>query len=149
MTCTQTKYGSGSWWEVGFINESIVSKVRILTCGKDGFKHLAGTKVYIGKSLCGTLPSKTNAGKWYDVPCKSMLKGNKVRLETNKRIDISAIEVLSGVASYGKLKLVNSTAKQSSGTKWPAICAVHPKHSSCKKSGTDKTWTDSGKGQWW
>ena len=46
------------WWRAEFVNKATkVSQVQIMTSNGDlSFKSLSGAKVFIGETLCGTLP---------------------------------------------------------------------------------------------
>ena len=42
-----------------------------------------------------------------------------------------------------------NTARQSSNSYYPAICAINPKHKLCVRKGADKSYTNEGLKQWW
>jgi hypothetical protein len=55
-------------------------KNRVDCCGE----RLAATKITIGNEECGSLPTSTSTGQWYEVKCKKPVKGDEVRLTTTK-----------------------------------------------------------------
>jgi len=78
-TMAHTAGGRGHWWRAQFDGGAReVSKVsirnRLDCCGE----RLAGTKVYIGEKLCGTVPENTTNGTVYDVVCSAPIVGTEV-----------------------------------------------------------------------
>ena len=97
---------------------------------------------------------------WIEVKCKNPVSGKSIKIETTKNTNMcmSNIEIFGltatattpvptpaegDAATDNIVGLIPSSAKQSSGKNWPAICALTDrKHKTCKKTGTDATWTD-------
>merc|ERR1711957_1015435 len=75
---THTNRGKGMWWKAQFGEQYNFTKIRIRNrincCGQ----RLAKTQVFISGKLCGSLPTSTQNGKWYEVTCN--LKGNEIKL---------------------------------------------------------------------
>ena len=84
--------------------------VKIQACRSSGAKNLAKTNVYVGNQLCGQLPFRTTGGYWYIVKCHKPLVGKKVRLVTNKRIDISGIYVYKTAFGHSNMVPLNSSS---------------------------------------
>jgi hypothetical protein len=97
----------GIWWEASFRNgTAAVSHVRILNRPTDG-ERLAAAKVTIDDQECGSLPDRTENGKWYEVKCSSALVGSKVRITQTRDqfLQISMVEVyghVNGAAGNGR-----------------------------------------------
>ena len=86
------------WWSVNFGGgEHWITDVRIRNrrdcCGN----RLASTKVMVGNKQCGSLPSRTQNGKWYTVKCSSPIRGGFVKLilTRNEYLSISGIEIFA------------------------------------------------------
>merc|ERR1712166_1312667 len=93
---THTNKGVGMWWKVRFPINHNFSKIRIRNRADCCGERLGSTKVFVSGQLCGTLPSKTVRGQWYEVTCN--LTGNEIKLVTtqNTFLSIQGFEAYAG-----------------------------------------------------
>jgi len=96
-TMAHTKGGKGHWWSAQFeAGSKEVTEVRItnrLDCCGD---RLAGTTVYVGDTLCGTVEDNTVNGAIYTVTCAAPLTGNQVTIRkenTYTHLQLALVEV--------------------------------------------------------
>jgi hypothetical protein len=54
--------------------------------------RLASTKVEVDGQLCGTLPSKTENGKWYTVKCQ--IPGKKIKVSNVKKAALQIADII-------------------------------------------------------
>lgn len=74
-----TRMGRGHWWYAQFADGNRqVTEVKITNrqdcCGD----RLKGTKVYVGRYLCGVLPALTKTKETYTVKCAKPVTGNSI-----------------------------------------------------------------------
>jgi hypothetical protein len=76
---------AGEYWTANFDGADYyyVSKVKIKNRGAFG-ERLALARVEISGQLCGSLPSPTADGEWYEVTCATSLKGTAVKVVTTQ-----------------------------------------------------------------
>lgn len=92
-----TRMGRGHWWYAQFTNgNKEVTEVKITNrqdcCGN----RLKGTKVYVGRSLCGVLPNVTETKKTYTVKCAKPVTGNSIIIRQNTTytaLQLAVVEV--------------------------------------------------------
>lgn len=86
-TFAHTDKGVGQFWEGKFDNGvHTITQVRIKNRADCCAERLSGTKIFIGKALCGKIPNiqAGRGGKWYTLECKSPIIGSSVRLVTTQ-----------------------------------------------------------------
>jgi len=103
-----TAKGKGMFWRGMFKNGAhVITQVRVRNRGDCCGQRLSGALIKIGDEVCGSIPEKTQQGKWYTVECKSPINGDFVKVEMAKDdyLHISGIEV------YGQRKVKAAKVK--------------------------------------
>lgn len=95
--CTHTN-GDKSWWQVDLPRVYPIAEVRVYGRTDGHTDRLDGTKVYFGRSLCGTLTdNKGKAGAYDSITCEDSDHGNakRVRIEMSDRyLTLCTVQVL-------------------------------------------------------
>jgi hypothetical protein len=105
---THTNKGVGMWWKADFGGDYQISLVKIRNrkdcCGN----RLAGSKIFIGNTQCGTIENGTKKNQWYQVKCNA--RGGFVKIVTVQNTYLS----ISGIKVYTNSRQRRSSSRRSS-----------------------------------